>query len=177
MATVRTLHILAVVGVILLSGCASSAPADGGGTDGGGAAGGGDTAGGEGGSASALNCDSMTTGGWELFADPRLTIDPSSDVISLAAKKDVVTFTDTAPVGYTTYSYTLGYIDDKGSVFTSQAAIFVGAENTGSFELAGPVSPSGVTGGPYAGVLQIEATDDSGVTPIARICVLLAPSS
>lgn len=119
----------------------------------------------------------MTTAGWELFAEPRLTIDPSAGVVSLAAESDVVRFTDTAPVGYTTYSYTLGYIDDKGSVFTSQAAIFVGAEDTGSFELAGPVSPSGITGGPYAGVLQIEATDDSGITPLARICVLLAPSS
>ena len=159
--------VLAASGLTLLVGCATTAPAEGGGGDGGSEAGGGDAA-------SSPNCDGVTTGGWELFVDPRLTVDPSSDIVSLQNEGDVLAFTDTAPVGYTTYSYQLGYIDDSGSVFPNDAAIFVGAENTQQFQIEGPFAPSGVDGGPYAGIVQIEATNDEGITALARVCVLLA---
>ena len=160
--------VLVALAAALLVGCTPTAPADGGadpGTDGGDS--GSDTAAGP-------NCDGVTTDGWELFVDPRLTVDPSSDIVSLQNEGDVLAFTDTAPVGYTTYSYQLGYIDDSGSVFPNDAAIFVGAENTQQFQIEGPFAPSGVDGGPYAGIVQIEATNDEGITPLARVCVLLA---
>ena len=159
--------VLAASGLTLLVGCATPAPAGGGGGDGGSEAGGGDAAAGP-------NCENVTTGGWELFVDPRLTVDPVADIVSLQAEGDVLAFTDTAPEGYTTYGYELGYIDDAGTVFPNDAAIFVGAENTQQFQLEGPFAPSGVDGGPYAGIVQIDATNDGGTTTLARVCVLLA---
>lgn len=148
--------------VLLLAACTPTAPA---GDTGGGAAGG-----------SGLDCAGMTTAGWELFVDPRLTVEPSADVVSLAKAGESVSFTDTAPDGFTTYGYQLGYLDDAGTVFPNRSAIFVGAEDAGTFQLDGPFAPSGVDGGPYAGVLQIDATDDGGTTTLARICVALATS-
>lgn len=160
--------VLAASALTLLVGCAPTAPAGGGGGDGG-------TGGDPGaGAASGPNCDGVTTGGWELFVDPRLTVDPSDEVVSLQSAGDVLAFTDTAPEGYTTYGYELGYVDDAGTVFPNDAEIFVGAENTQQFQIDGPLAPSGVDGGPYAGIVQVDATNDAGTTTIARVCVLLA---
>jgi hypothetical protein len=149
--------------VLLLAACAPTAPAGDAGSGGDGAAGG-----------AGLDCSGVTTAGWDLFVDPRLTVEPSVDVVSLAKAGESVSFTDTAPAGFTTYGYQLGYLDDSGTVFPNRSAIFVGAEDTGSFQLDGPFAPSGVDGGPYAGVLQVDATDDGGTTTLARICVALA---
>lgn len=157
---------LAAVLCLALTGCGTTAPG-GDGTDG-------NTAGGGGSEVSRLDCSGVVTEGWGLFVDPRLTIDPASDVVPLTKAGENISFVDTAPVGWTTYSYTLGYIDDEGQVFVNAAEIFVGAEHTQTFQLEGPVAPSSVDGGPYAGILQIEASDDSGTTPLARICVQLA---
>jgi hypothetical protein len=52
----------------------------------------------------------------------------------------------------------------------------VGAEDTGTFQLDGPFAPSGVDSGPYAGIVQIDATDDTGTHALARVCVALATS-
>lgn len=165
-----------LVAVALLTGCAPATTTDGGGGAGGeGASGGGGAAGGSA-ATDAVSCDGVATAGWELFVDPRLAVDPVSDVAPLTTAGETIAFTDTAPVGFTTYSYSLGYIDDAGTVFPNDAAIFVGAESTNAFALEGPVVPSGVDGGPYAGIVQIEATDDSGTAVLARICVALAAS-
>ena len=74
----------------------------------------------------------------------------------------------------TTYSYSSYYIDN-GSAFPNDAAIFVGAEDTNTFQLDGPMAPSGIDGGPYPGIIEIEATDAS-ITVLARICVQFATS-
>lgn len=160
--------VLVASALTLLVGCATTAPAGGGGGDGGS---GGDSGGD---AASGPSCDNVTTGGWELFVDPRLTVEPAADIVSLQKEGDVLAFTDTAPEGYTTYGYELGYVDDAGTVFPNDAEIFIGAEQTGEFQLEGPMAPSGVDGGPYAGIVQIDATNDAGTTTLARVCVLLA---
>lgn len=154
----------ASVAVLVLTACAPTAPA------------GGSEGGGDGGVGSGPDCSGMTTAGWELFVDPRLAVDPAAKVVSLAKAGEGVSFTDTAPAGFTTYGYQLGYLDDSGTVFPNRSAIFVGAEDTGTFRLDGPFAPMGVDGGPYTGVLQIDATDDGGTTTLARICVALATS-
>jgi hypothetical protein len=160
--------VLAASALTLLVGCATTAPAEGGGGDGG--------SGGDSGADAAAgpNCENVTTGGWELFVDPRLTVDPADEVVPLQKEGDVLAFVDTAPEGYTTYAYELGYVDDAGTVFPNDAEIFIGAEHTNEFQLDGPLAPSGVDGGPYAGIVQIDATNDAGTTTLARVCVLLA---
>jgi hypothetical protein len=166
LASATLLPIPLVAAVLVLAACSqTTAPGGESGTPGGTGSGG-----------SALDCDGVTTAGWELFVDPRLTVEPSAGVVSLAKSGESLAFTDTAPVGFTTYGYQLGYVDAKGTVFPNRSAIFVGAEDTGTFQLDGPFAPSGVDGGPYAGILQIDATDDSGVHPLARVCVVLATS-
>jgi hypothetical protein len=148
--------------VLLLTGCA---------VNGGSSHAGGTTGTSEG---SALDCSSIHDPDYKLFTDPRLSIAPEKKVYPLVAKKDAVSFTDTGTEGvFTTYSYTFSYID-KGKVFPNDAAIFVGAEHTGTFTMTAPQSPGGVTGGPYAGFLDIEATTDAGTTVIARLCVAFA---
>ena len=154
------------VSVLVLAGCAPGGSGGSGGT-------GGDS-GGDGGGDAAAACASVADGGYELFVDPRLTIDPASDVYSLAAAGDSVAFTDTDPGDGTTYSYSSYYIDN-GSAFPNDAAIFVGAEDTNTFQLDGPMAPSGIDGGPYPGIIEIEATDAS-ITVLARICVQFATS-
>lgn len=159
----------------LLAGCTTTASAGGGAGDGGSGDSGSDGSDSGGGSASSEpSCDAVTTGGWELFVDPRLTVEPADDIVSLQNAGDVLVFTDTAPEGYTTYGYELGYVDDAGTVFPNDSAIFVGAESTNTFQLDGPFAPSGVDGGPYAGIVQVDATNDAGTTTLARVCVLLA---
>jgi hypothetical protein len=147
--------------VLVLAGCAPTGDGGAGGS------------GGSGGDAAAA-CASVADGGYELFVDPRLTVDPALDVYSLAAAGDSVAFTDTDPGDGTTYSYSSYYIDD-GNAFPNDAAIFVGAEDSHEFQLDGPFAPSGIDGGPYPGIIEIEATDAS-TTVIARICVQLALS-
>ena len=156
------LALLAVLPVLAIAGCAP-----GGGSEGG--------SGGTSGGGGELNCDGVTTAGYELFVDPRLEIDPVQDVYSLDSG-DIIAFTDTPEDGvYTTYSYTLGYLDD-GQVFPSNGGIFVGAEDTGTWTLEGPITPTGIVGGPYASFVDIEATTDTGTTVIARICAILPAS-
>ena len=129
----------------------------------------------DGGGASGPNCDGVTTEGYELFVDPRLEVDPVQDVYSLDAG-DSIAFTDTPEEGvFTTYSYSLSYIDD-GTVFPNDAGIFVGAEDTNSWTLDGPVTAGGITGGPYPAFVEIEATTDTGTTVIARLCAILPAS-
>lgn len=161
----RTAAATAALG-LALTGCTTTA--SGGDSAGGGSAGGG--------SASDLDCDGVTTAGWELMVDPRVTVDPAGDVVPLTKAGESLTITDTAPDGYTTYSYQLGYIDDAGTVFPNKAEIMVGAEDTNSFTLEGPFAPTMIDGGPYAGIIQVDATDDAGTHTIARICVQLAVS-
>ena len=122
-----------------------------------------------------LDCSSITDEEYKLFVDPRLTVEPIQDVYLLEAG-DRIDFTDTgAGDVYTTYGYDTYYID-AGNVFPNDAAIFVGAENTQTFSLEGPMAPSGVDGGPYAGIVEIGATTDAGTTTIARLCVVFATS-
>jgi hypothetical protein len=143
-------------------------------TPGTGAGGTGDTGGSaDGGGAGSLNCDGVTTEGYDVFVDPRLEVDPQQDVYSLDAGESIA-FTDTPEDGaYTTYSYTLAYIDDAGTVFPNTGGIFVGAEDTNEWTLDGPITASGISGGPYAAFVDIEATTDSGTTVLARLCAVL----
>ncbi|CAN5160180.1 hypothetical protein BH11ACT5_BH11ACT5_11280 [soil metagenome] len=160
---------LALLAVLALAGCAT--PASGGGDTG---SGGGD-AGTDGAAGTGLDCSSITDPDYKLFVDPRLTVEPQQDVYSLDAGNSI-NFTDTgAGDVYTTYAYQSYYIAD-GNAFPSDAAIFVGAEDTGTFSLDGPKAPGGIDGGPYPGFVEIEATSDAGSTIIARLCVAFATS-
>jgi hypothetical protein len=151
---------------VLIGGLAGCAP--GGSTD----AGSGGSS--DGGAASGPTCDGVTTAGYELFVDPRLEIDPELEIYPLGGNESYA-MKDTGTDGvYTTYSYTLAYIDD-GVAFPNTGSIFVGAEDTNEWTLDGPVTASGVDGGPYAAFLDIEATTDTGTTVLARLCVQLAP--
>jgi hypothetical protein len=164
-ASTRVLALL--LPALLLAGCAAG-QASGGGSQGA------STGGGAGGSAGP-NCSGIDDPDYKLFAEPRLKIEPDLKVYPLGAKSSI-SFTDTDPnalAAYTTYSYSSSYIS-KGKVFPNDAAIFVGAEKTGTFSLDGPQSPSGVDGGPYAGFIDIEATTSAGTTVIARLCVAFA---
>jgi hypothetical protein len=159
------LALLALLPLLAVAGCA---PGGGGDTGTGGTSDGGSAA-------SGPNCDGVATEGYELFVDPRLEIDPVADVYSLDAG-DSIAFTDTPEKDvFTTYSYTLSYIDD-GVVFPSNGGIFVGAEDTNQWTLDGPITPTGIVGGPYASFVDIEATTDSGTTVIARLCAVLPAS-
>jgi hypothetical protein len=154
------LALLAILPALALAGCAPGASPDGS-PDGGPAA-------------SGPNCDEVTTAGYELFVDPRLEVEPQADVYPLDAG-DTISFADTGTEGvYTTYSYSLSYIDD-GQAFPNTGATFVGAEDTNEWTLEGPVTASGIDGGPYAGFMDIEATTETGTTVLARLCVVLAP--
>jgi hypothetical protein len=167
----KRLALLALLpaGVILLGALAGCAPGGGGDTGSGGSSDGGSAA-------SGPTCDGVTTEGYELFVDPRLEIDPVADVYSLDAG-DSIAFTDTPEEGvFTTYSYSLSYIDDDGVVFPSNGGIFVGAEDTGQWTLDGPITPTGIVGGPYASFVDIEATTSAGTTVIARLCAVLPAS-
>lgn len=158
------LALLAVVPFAL----AACAPGGAGGTGGSGGSS-------DGGGSASLDCSGVTTAGYELFVDPRLTVEPQADVYSLAAG-DSISFVDTPPEDvYTTYAYSFSYIDD-GQAFPNDGAIFIGAEQTREFTLDGPQAPSGVDGGPYAAFLSIEATTDAGTSTIATLCVVLATS-
>ena len=160
---------LTLLAVLALAGC--STPASGGGDTGSGGDSGGTTEG----AATGLNCSSITDPEYKLFVDPRLSVEPLQDVYPLEAG-DSINFTDAgAGDTYTTYAYHSYYIAD-GHAFPNDAAIFVGAENTGTFALDGPQAPSGVDGGPYPGLVEIEATTDAGSTIIARLCVVFATS-
>jgi hypothetical protein len=158
------LALLAIIPLLAIAGCAPGGGSDtgtGGSPDGGSAG-------------SDLNCDGVTTAGYELFVDPRLEIDPLLDVYPLGGSESYA-MTDSGTEGeFTTYSYTLSYIDE-GVVFPNTGEIFVGAEDTNSWTLEGPVSASGIDGGPYAGFADIEATTGTGTSVIARLCVVLAP--
>jgi len=150
---------------LVLVGCAPGAGTGGTGDTGGSS---------DGGGAGSLSCDGATTAGYDLFVDPRLEVDPQLDVYPLEAG-DSISFKDTGTEGeYTTYSYTLAYIGDNGSVFPNTGEIFVGAEDTNTFAIEGPVAPSGIDGGPYAGFVDIEATTGAGIEVLARLCVALA---
>jgi hypothetical protein len=152
--------------VLLLAGCAPGA--DGG--SGGDAGPGGSSDGGGG-----LNCDGFESDGYELFVDPRLEVDPAEDIYSLD-EGDSIAFTDTPEDDvFTTYSYTLSYIDD-GVAFPSNGGIFIGAEDTNQWTMDGPITPTGIVGGPYASFVDIEATTDTGTTVIARLCAILPAS-
>jgi hypothetical protein len=158
------LALLAILPVLLLAGCAPGGAGDAG------TGGSSDGSGGDGGP----NCDGVTTAGYDLFVDPRLEIEPQLDVYPLGGSESYA-LTDTGTDGvYTTYSYSLSYIDD-GVAFPNTGAIFEGAEDTNSWTLDGPITASGIDGGPYAAFLDVEATTDTGTTVLARLCVVLAP--
>jgi hypothetical protein len=158
--TPSRLALLVILPALALAGCAP-AGGDGGPSDSGGAA-------------SGPNCEGVTTAGYELFVDPRLEVEPQADIYPLNAG-DSIAFADAGTEGvYTTYSYSLSYIDD-GTVFPNTGATFVGAEDTNEWILEGPVTASGIDGGPYAGFMDIEATTETGTTVLARLCVVLAP--
>lgn len=171
----------AVVILLALAGCTpgAAAPGTGAGTD----SGSGDSASNEtGGGSTALGCDDADlSGGWELFVDDALTVMPAPDgVLSLQSAGDAIAFEYAATEEYTTYGYSLGYIDD-GTVFPNDSGILFpdghpDAPDDNVFTVAGPMAPSGVDGGPYAGVLQIDRTDSTGTEIIASICVALATS-
>ena len=162
---------LALLAVLALAGCTTPAP---GGGDSGPDEGGGD-AGGSTETSTSLDCSSVSDPEYKLFIDPRLTIIPLQQLYTLEAG-DVINFTDTgAGDVYTTYAYDSYYIDN-GSVFPSSGEIFVGAEQTHEFTLEGPQAPTGIDGGPYAGIVEIQATTDAGTTPLARLCVVFATS-
>lgn len=171
--SLRSRTLITISATALLLACTACATTGGGGGTGG--AGGDGGSGGNVGSDAAAACAAVADGGYELFTDDRLTVDPQLDVYPLAAAGDTIAFTDTAPVGFTTYSYSLYYLDG-GNAFPNDAAIFTGAENTQAFQLEGPLAPSGVDGGPYPGIVEIEATDDSGTNVVGRYCVQLAAS-
>lgn len=169
----------AVPAVLLLIAVAGCAP--GGSGDAGGGESGGESSGDAGGSA-ALNCDDADlSGGWDLFVDEKLTVEPAgTGPTSLQTASDSIHFVYAADGEYTTYGYELGYIDD-GTVFPNDAGILFPdghpeAADDNVFTVQGPMAPSGVDGGPYAGVLQITATNDAGTTYVASICVALATS-
>ena len=167
MTTLARLSAFAVLpfAALLLVGCAPGAGSGGAGDPGGSS---------DGGGAGSLNCDGATTEGYDLFVDPRLEIEPQHDVYPLEAG-DSITFEDSGAEGeYTTYSFTLAYIGDDGSVFPNTGQIFTGAEDTNTFTIEGPISPSGIDGGPYVGFVDIEATTGAGIEVIARLCVALA---
>ena len=148
--------------LLALAGCAPGAATGGSGTGGGSGSGGG------------LDCSGATTAGYELFVDPRLTVDPKLDVYPLGSASDSIAFTDVPENGeYTTYSYSRSYLDG-GTVFPNGGAIFAGAEDTNTFTLTGPVGATGISGGPYAAFIDIEATTGTGTTVIARLCAVLA---
>lgn len=156
------LALLALLPLLAIAGCAPGGGSDGGtgGTSDGSSAG------------SGPNCEGVTSEGYDLFVDPRLEIDPVQDVYSLDAG-DSIAFRDTPEDGvYTTYSYSLSYIDD-GTAFPNDAGIFVGAEDTNEWTLDGPITAGGISGGPYAAFVDIEATTDTGTTVIARLCAVL----
>lgn len=123
------------------------------------------------------DCSNVTSGGWELFVDPRLSVEPTKDVYPLE-EGDSISFKDTPPKSgeYTTYAYQTGYITDDGAVAPNRSGGFMDATDSGSWTLKGPFAPSGVSGGPYLGILQIDATDSSGMKTIARLCVAFAKS-
>lgn len=125
---------------------------------------------------SALSCDSATTGGWDLFVDDALTIDPADAAIyPLDTGSDAIHFRYAAAEEYTTYSYTLGYVDEGVVAVADSAIIFPDghpdAPDDNVFTVSGPATVIGVSGGPWPGILQIEATDSAGIHEVARICV------
>jgi len=129
-----------------------------------------------------VSCDGADFAGfWDLLVDPALVIDPApTGVLSLQSAADAIHFVYDAGDEYTTYGYQLGYIDD-GTIFPNDSGILFpdghpDAPDDNVFTVAGPMAPSGVDGGPYAGVLQIDATTSSGTTVIASLCVALATS-
>ena len=172
----RLLILPAAAILLVIAGCTQTAAPDAGGGDAGtGESGGGGDAGG-------LTCDGADlSGGWELFVDPELTVDPAADgVLSLQGAGDDIHFAYASTEEYTTYGYELGYIDD-GTVFPNQSGIAFPdghpeAPDDNAFTIAGPMAASSVDGGPYAGVLQITRTDSTGTKYIASICVALAAS-
>ena len=177
-------RILAAVPAVLLliavAGCAPAGSGDAGGGDEGGAGTAGGDTGAEG--STALSCDDADlSGGWDLFVDEKLTVEPAgTGPTSLQTASDSIHFVYAADGAYTTYGYELGYIDD-GTVFPNDAGILFPdghpeAADDNVFTVQGPMAPSGVDGGPYAGVLQITATNDAGTTYVASICVSLATS-
>lgn len=167
MARPLTLLPVLAAAVLVLAGCNPGASPSGG--DSAGAGGSGDSGAASG---AAAACAAVADRGYELFVDERLSVSPQADVYSLAAAGDTISFTDTPPTS-STYGYSRYYIDNE-TAFPNGGAIFVGAEDTGTFELTGPLSPMGVGGGPYPGIIEIEATSGSGTTVIARLCVQLA---
>jgi len=159
------LFLVLVVSSQILIGCGAGAKSSGDGAqaDGSSASGGG------------RDCSNVTTAGWELFVDPRLTIQPTKKVYPLE-KGDSISFRDSTPKagGYTTYSYQTAQISDEGTAFPNRSGGFPEADGTGVWTLKGPFAAHGVDGGPYMGILQIDATNSAGIKTIARLCVALA---
>jgi len=164
----------APLALALLSGCAPIPPSAGG------AGGGGDEAGG-----GAPDCSAATTEGYELFVDPQLAIEPVQEVYPLEAG-DAISFDyagndeSQAP----TYSWATFVIQDDGTVAPVTGAPFFDEED-GVFRMEGPQTVLGNDGGPYAGFLEVQLTQNSRVeddkivadqSVLARLCVAFALS-
>ncbi|MBX3104008.1 MAG: hypothetical protein IT191_06180 [Microbacteriaceae bacterium] len=152
---------------LLLSGCNPTTSTGGSSQGGSGASGG-------------LTCDGVTTGGFELFVDPRLTVSPSVKIAPLTKSGEKIEFTDSKFEDGTTYTYDLAYVN-KGQAFAQGGSIFFDSEGSpgfdqgnGKFQIEGPLSQSTADGGPYAGILTVIATVNGQSTTLANICVALA---
>jgi hypothetical protein len=160
--------------LVLLAGCA---PTTAGGSSDGGS---GDDAGGS--SGSALSCDGVTTGGFELFVDPRLTVSPEADILPLTRAGETIEFTDSDFTEGTGYGYDYAYVDGD-QAFTQGGAPFFDTEGSpgfdeggGSFRIEGPLDLVTADGGPYAGILTVTATTGTSTTTLANICIELPAS-
>ncbi|MBN9176885.1 MAG: hypothetical protein J0I43_05910 [Microbacterium sp.] len=122
---------------------------------------------------SALSCDGVTTGGFGLHRDARVTVQPDAGIVPLASDADAIEFTDAGYADGTTYGWELAYVDGA-SAFPVQGSFFFDADG-GTFRLAGPLAPLGADGGPYAGILTVTATTTTeGTVELAQVCVALA---
>ncbi len=126
------------------------------------------------------NCEGVTTGGFELFVDPRLTVSPSVAVAPLTKAGEKIEFVDAEYTDSIGYSYEFAYVS-KGQAFTQSGRPFYDTEGSpgfdegnGRFWIEGPLATIGADGGPYAGILGIWATDSTSTKIIANICVMLA---
>ncbi len=121
---------------------------------------------------SALSCAQVTTGGFGLHRDARVTVQPAADVVPLTSDGDAIAFTDAQYADGMTYGWELAYVDGT-SAYPVQGSFFFDTEG-GTFRLAGPLAPIGADGGPYAGILTVTATTAEGTTELAQVCVALA---